>query len=124
MANPDNPLGDIKIHISRLGGEDDPIQNVPDDLERMAELFRERNATYGSNYLDVGRIMEILFPNGIALKTAADHNRFHLFMLKIVKLTRYSKNYEEGGHQDSIEDDIVYTAMVAALDRAARDNAG
>lgn len=96
----------------------DPIKNVPQDLHAAADLFAERNAVYGSNYEMVGDLMVTLFPKGITLKTREDHNRFHLFMLKIVKLSRYAINYEKGGHADSLEDDIVYTAMIAALDKA------
>lgn len=111
-------------HLDEFTDPVDPVLQVPEDLKRIANLFEERNAIYGSNYREVGQIMAALFPNGITLKTVDDHNRFHLFMLKIVKLTRYAKIYEEGGHEDSMEDDIVYSAMVAALDREVRKAKG
>lgn len=84
-------------------------------LHKMADLFAERNAVYKDNFRMVGKIMEAMFPEGLELKTPEDHNKFHLFMLAIVKLTRYAINYREG-HKDSIEDMIVYLSMVAALD--------
>jgi hypothetical protein len=85
-------------------------------LEAAAKTYRERNAVYGDNYLRVGRMLEALFPDGILLKTAADHNRFHLFMLNIVKLSRYAVNFNNGGHQDSIHDATVYAAMLESID--------
>ena len=84
-------------------------------LHKMADLFAERNAVYKDNFRMVGKIMAAMFPEGIELKTPEDHNKFHLFMLAIVKLTRYAINYQ-GGHKDSLEDMIVYLSMVAALD--------
>ena len=97
---------------------------VGEILRRSADLFDERNAVYGNNYEMVGEIMAKMFPDGVTLVTADDHNRFHLFMLKIVKLTRYVVQWQNGGHKDSIEDDIVYSAMVAALDAKARAKNG
>lgn len=84
-------------------------------LHKMADLFAERNAVYKDNFRMVGKIMQAMFPEGIELKTPEEHNKFHLFMLAIVKLTRYAINYQ-GGHKDSLEDMIVYLSMVAALD--------
>lgn len=101
---------------------DQPKTSLPyvgELLRQAADLFEERNRVYGNNFEMVGEIMEAMFPDGVTLRTAADHNRFHLFMLKIVKLSRYAVNYEDGGHEDSLDDDIVYTAMVAAMDRRA-----
>lgn len=88
-----------------------------DVLERAAETFRERHAVYGDNYKLVGAVMTALFPNGIILKTAQDHNRFHILMLEIVKLTRYVQNWNEGGHEDSQLDLSVYAAMLVSIDR-------
>lgn len=89
-------------------------------LGDMAKLYAERNAVYKDNYKMVGRIMEAMFPDGIELRTAEEFNRWHLFELAIVKLSRYAVQYKSGGHQDSIEDMIVYLAMVAGLDDEAR----
>lgn len=87
-------------------------------LTSMADLYRERNAVYKDNYKMVGNIMKALFPKGISLDSPEDHNKFHLFMLGIVKLSRYAVNYQNG-HKDSIEDLIVYFAMVAGMDAAS-----
>lgn len=91
-------------------------------LEQAAKTYRERHAVYGDNYRMVGKIMAVLFPGGVKLETEADHNRFHIFMLEVVKLTRYANNWARGGHEDSQLDLSVYAAMLVEIDReAARD---
>lgn len=103
----------------KIDADQTELPFVAQKLHALADLFAERNAVYKDNFRMVGKLMEAMFPEGITLKTADDHNKFHLFMLKIVKLSRYAINYEQG-HVDSSDDDIVYTAMVAALDEEAR----
>lgn len=88
-------------------------------LFEAAKLFKARNAVYSDNYLRAGRALAALFPNGIELKTVDDHNRFQIFNLIIVKLSRYTVNWNEGGHADSIHDAAVYCAMLEAIDAAA-----
>ncbi len=57
--------------------------------------------------------MALMFPKGVILKTADDFNRWHLFELKIVKLTRFVNSGLT--HKDSIHDDAIYSAMVESL---------
>lgn len=82
-------------------------------LDDMSDTFRERNKVYGDNYKRVGDVMAALFPNGVVLRTPEDFNRWHLFELKIVKLTRFAVSGLT--HKDSIHDDAVYAAMVESL---------
>lgn len=89
------------------------MKNAADILQEMADTFRERNKVYGDNYKRVGEVMKALFPNGVALKTAEDFNRWHLFELQIVKLTRFANSGLT--HRDSIHDEAVYAAMVESL---------
>lgn len=84
-------------------------------LQGLAELFAKRNAVYKDNFRMYGRLMAALFPDGFSAATEKEHNKDHLFMLAMVKLTRYAINYREG-HKDSLDDMIVYLSMVAALD--------
>ena len=86
---------------------------VPALLEAMARTYRERNAVYGDNFRMVGRVMEAMFPEGVALRSATDYDVWHLFELKIVKLTRFA--ISRLTHTDSIHDDAVYSAMIEAL---------
>lgn len=91
-------------------------------MHELADLFETRNLVYKDNFRRVGEVMVGLFPEGPpTLKTADDYNRWHLFELAIVKLTRYAVAYDNGGHKDSIDDMIVYFGMVAALDAEERD---
>jgi len=89
-------------------------------LSEAADTFRTRNANYKSNYLMVGQLMAALFPDGITLKTAHDHNRFHLFMLMMVKVSRYAIQWNNP-HQDSIRDACVYAAMVEMIDGLSKE---
>ncbi len=95
-------------------------QGVVDRLRSAANIFEERAAVYKDNYKAVGRVMEALFPDGHAQHTQDDHNRWHLFELVIVKLTRYVNNYDGYGHQDSLDDMIVYLSMLGGLDELNR----
>lgn len=91
------------------------MSDVAKSLHKAAEIFEERNAVYQDAYLIVGKVTEALFPNGVSLVTEEDHNRWHLLELIIVKLTRYTANWKTG-HNESMDDLIVYGAMLAALD--------
>ncbi len=89
-------------------------QKKPDEiLESMAETFRERGKIYGDNYLRIGNVLLQLFPEGITLSTPAEHNRYHLFMMIIVKLTRLAA--ADLQHIDSAHDLSVYGAMLESV---------
>lgn len=90
-------------------------------LAEAAKTFAERHAVYGDNYLNVGGALQALFPDGIEVFTTDDHNRFHIFMLVLVKLSRYANNWKKGGHQDSIRDAAVYAAMLESIDEDIAD---
>lgn len=86
-----------------------------DILREAAQTFDERNAVYGDNYLLVGQIMAAHFPNGLTVNTVDDWNRLHIFILGVVKDTRYANNWK-GGHQDSLRDATVYRSMLEMID--------
>lgn len=86
-------------------------------LELAAKTYAERQKVYGDNYKFVGDIMAALFPQGIKVVTADDWNRMHIFLLVVVKLTRYRQNFEAGGHSDSLIDMATYAAMLEEIDR-------
>lgn len=89
---------------------------VPDELLKKAEIYKERNKIYGDNYKRFGPIMQLLFPNGIELKTKDDLNRFGILVQVVAKVTRYCQNFEDGGHDDSLDDAAVYAMMLKELD--------
>ena len=84
-----------------------------DILESGAATHRAKNAEYKDANVLVGKIMELLFPNGVKLRTAAEFEKWHLFELLIVKLTRFVTSELE--HQDSIHDLMIYAAMIESL---------
>lgn len=86
-------------------------------LCEMAETYRERNKVYGDNWRKVGDFLAALFPNGVTLEKPEDHNRYHFLVMIAVKLTRYAQNWDRGGHEDSLLDSAVYSAILAELDR-------
>ena len=97
---------------------DDFAEDVLNNLYAAAEVFRDRQSTYGRNDLMYGKIMEILFPNGLVAKTADDH-RLALFVMHMVgKLTRLANSGFKDA--DSALDSINYSAFVHATMRSGR----
>lgn len=96
------------------------MKTADEFLTEAAKTFKDRNAVYGNNHLNVGGAMASFFPNGVLLKTADDFNRFHIFMLGVVKVSRYANNWPKGGHADSAHDNTVYSAMLESIDEEIR----
>lgn len=90
----------------------DPVK-VAETLRGMADGFLSKNGQYKNNSEVTGNVLAALFPNGVTLRTAQDHEMWHLFNLIIVKLTRFTNSGLR--HQDSIFDQAIYTAMVEQL---------
>jgi hypothetical protein len=88
---------------------------TPEILRAAADTFDERQAVYQDNHERLGKVMAALFPQGVRAVTELDHERYALLMLIMVKWTRYAVQWGDG-HQDSVRDAIVYSAMLEALD--------
>lgn len=83
----------------------------PDEvLESMAATFRERGEVYGDNYLTWGRLMAVLHPDGIDLRSEDDFNRFGMYVWIVAKLQRFASS--DLTHIDSIHDLGAYAAML------------
>lgn len=96
----------------------DVVQNAADILEEGAATYRQRNAQYGNSYKEFGHILKALFPKGVPnLPDVADNNRLMVFLQIVGKVHRYANNFTRGGHEDSLIDISVYSAMLAELDR-------
>ena len=98
------------------------IKTVEQNLEQALKTFKERNKVYGKNYYKFGKVMKELFPDGVVLKTEGDHNRFGVFVQIVSKMTRYSNNFKDGGHKDSIHDTGVYAFIMEELDEFYEEN--
>lgn len=97
-------------------------QSAAEILAIGAKTFAARRAIYGDNWRRAGNALQALFPNGVAMKTADDHARFHILSLIVVKLSRYAVAYDRGErHQDSTHDGMVYSAMLEAIDNEVFD---
>ena len=92
----------------------------PDEyLNSASTMYREKSKVYGNNYKQFGKIMSSMFPDGLTVKSEEEWNRLHLFIMGMVKKTRYANNFVKGGHEDSIIDDIVYLSMLHEIDDEA-----
>lgn len=89
------------------------MQTADKVMENMLATFKERQKTYGNNYLVIGRVMAAMFPDGVVLKTPEDHNKWHLFLMAMVKATRLANTNLQ--HEDSAHDASVYMAMLDGL---------
>ena len=90
-------------------------RSAGDILTEMAATYMERNAMYKDNYKRFGDIMMGIFPEGLTVTTKDEWNRICIYMMITSKLTRYAANFGKGGHQDSIHDSGVYSAMLEEL---------
>lgn len=96
------------------------IKTVPQRLREAADLFEKRNAAYGGNYREFGRVMSALFPDGLGdgNLSEAEFGRLSHVVHIMTKLTRYCRNLRRDGHADSLEDMAVYAMMSSELDDA------
>jgi len=93
---------------------------VAESLKKLGALFDERAAVYGDNYKFFGKVMLGMFPHGLELKSEDDFNRFSMFLISVVKMTRYGQMFKKGGHDDSLDDSSVYLQMLAKMDQEIR----
>lgn len=93
------------------------MKTSDDILIEAGETFRQRRAVYGDNWKRAGAMLQALFPNGVFLSSAMDHDSFHILSLIVVKLSRYAVSWDRGEfHQDSVHDAAVYCAMLEMID--------
>lgn len=92
---------------------------VVKELEAAIETYKNKNKLYGESYKKSGQIKEILFPDGILLKTEKDFNRFAMMGAVLNKMIRYAAQFEKGGHTDSARDAIVYAAILREIDEGS-----
>jgi hypothetical protein len=98
------------------------MSDPSDLLKTTAEFFRAKNEEYGGAYIKIGKILSIIFPDGVVLKTAEDHVRYNLFIMGINKYIRYGTNFAKGGHVDSATDMMAYAAMLSSFDETLNEN--
>ena len=89
---------------------------VPGSLAALGRIYEERNRKYGKNYHLHGFVMMGLFPHGVNLASVSDFNRYSCLKEMATRLGRYSHNFHDGGHTDSLDDIAVYSQMLRELD--------
>ena len=87
-------------------------------LINAANLHMEKNKEYGDGYKEFGKIIMSFFPDGLKIETPKDASRFAILNIIIAKLDRYCKNFNNGGHSDSLKDISVYAAMLQEVDES------
>jgi hypothetical protein len=100
------------------------MKTVPDMLREAAAVYEERNTLYSDNYKRFGSYLAHMFPSGIMVETPDDWNRVGLFMHIMTKVSRYAENWDRGGHDDSLQDLVVYATMLREIDRDIRIREG
>jgi hypothetical protein len=88
-------------------------RNVKDVLVESIRTFEEKGREYRHSYLDFGKVILDLFPGGIEIKNIDDANTFGIFFMIVHKIMRISSTGFKS--VDSIEDLIVYSAMLRTL---------
>jgi len=88
------------------------VKAITEILERADELQIERGKQYGNAHLTVGKLFAALFPHGVELRTEQDFAMFSTISNITMKLNRFCRNFEEGGHEDSAIDIINYAAIL------------
>jgi hypothetical protein len=83
-----------------------------DILMEMAKTYRAKSAIYGHNFEMIGKLVAVLFPNGVPPELVIT-DQWHLFELKLVKLSRFA--ISNLTHLDSIHDDSVYGAIIEMI---------
>ena len=99
----------------KMGKEKMSKKHPLECMEEALLTFKERNKEYGDNYLNHGKVMMALFPNGVDLKTQKDYNRFGIINMMVAKMTRYCQGWPKP-HVDSVHDLGVYSFMLESLD--------
>jgi len=89
------------------------MKTVPEILDDMKNTFEHRGSLYKDNFTRIGYVLEALFPEGITIKTPDEHNRWHLYLMMLVKITRLACT--DITHRDSAHDCAVYSTMLESI---------
>jgi len=92
-------------------------RNAEENLAAGAKTFAQRHKAYGDSYVRFGHVMAGLFPKGLRIEPGDvdGFNRLGVFVQVVSKATRYAESLEQGGHEDSAHDTMVYGAILEEL---------
>lgn len=99
-------------------------EEVVKDMEDRKILFQEKNAAYGDAWKKAGQILSIILPDGVKLEDENDMIFMGVMVRKIDKLVRainlkFNSDVNNLGEkiQDTLQDDGVYSFMLATHER-------
>lgn len=84
-------------------------------LREAADVIEQRHAVYGDNAVVHAELAALLSD-----LPASFVQRYSMFNMMLIKLTRYSNTMKSGGHDDSLLDLIVFAAALLVIDRELR----
>ena len=98
------------------------MSRTTEKLQQAIETVKEREAVYGEDgHVRLGRVLKEMFGE-LHLTEAEDFARYHLFSMVVAKLCRYTRNFEHGGHRDSIHDAGNYCFILEVEDEKYFDH--
>lgn len=85
------------------------MRTIAEDMKEAVDVLIRKDKDYGNAKEVGGRIFELLFPDGITMKTAQEFNEHSTLIHIISKLVRYC-NLRRGGERvnfESINDTLL-----------------
>lgn len=90
---------------------------VIESFHELIAIRKDRNSIYKDLHNRKGDVLVALFGFIPQQETIEDLNRFGLLNVMVNKLLRYCENFDNGGHEDSLNDLCVYSQMLKEVDR-------
>ena len=87
------------------------MDNVSESLANLSKLREDRALKYGDAEFKKGKVMQALLGE-IHLNTEMEFAKYGMLDMIVSKLIRYANNFNEGGHDDSLDDLSVYSQML------------
>lgn len=102
-------------------------QNILNIFDMRKEVFVKKNKDYGDAYILAGKLFEMIFPDGIQLKTWNDHCAYQVMTRKMDKIARFcnlrftDKKKAEVAESiaDTLGDDGIYSFMLEELEKSS-----
>jgi len=95
--------------------------SVYEKMIKGAELYKKKNNDYGDSWKKTGKILAVLFPEGLKLDTEEKFTEFSIIIRKIDKLSRITNllftekeiKIKSESVIETCEDDGIYSFMLA-----------
>lgn len=92
------------------------IQEITENIQKeQLQILEQRSSEYGQSYKKVGEIMQILFPKGIFICEKEQQQYFDLFKQVVGKLARFSHQFPNEIHRDSLIDAGNYITLLLGV---------